>query len=104
MGQSFWRKRGRKRWTSGARDLKPNCQNGLVSDLVRSPETPSPLMMRMKGLRRLLPELRRKKKRKRKKRRKRRRSKGLTTFYTDKCHKIEDFPQTVLVAIFCSFV
>jgi len=51
-----WRKHGKRKWTNGAKGPRPSCPNGLVRDLARSPENPSPLMMRKMDLLKYLQE------------------------------------------------
>merc|ERR1712109_414461 len=76
--RSCWRRPGRRRWTTGARDPRPSCPSGSERGPARSPETPSPLMMRMRDRLRLPRVLRKRKRRKRKRmrRRRKRRSKS----------------------------
>lgn len=86
---SCWRNLGRRRWTNGPEEpsvslsgkisslgfntklsIQPSCPSGSVSDLVRSLESPSLLMMMMRVRVMLLPGLlmkRRRKKRRKKK-------------------------------------
>merc|ERR1712203_221867 len=70
--RSCWRRPGRRRWTTGARDPRPSCPSGSERGPARSPETPSPLMMRMRDRLRLPRVLRKRKRRKRKRMRRRR--------------------------------
>merc|ERR1712013_635486 len=65
-----WRRPGKKRWTTGPKDQKPSCPNGLEKGRVRKPESPSLLMTKMRDQLKLL-QVQRKKKRRRKKRRNR---------------------------------
>merc|ERR1712066_277124 len=61
--RSCWRRPGRRRWTTGARDPRPSCPSGSERGPARSPETPSPPMMRMRDQLRL-PRVLRKRRRK----------------------------------------
>merc|ERR1712209_69976 len=70
--RSCWRRPGRRRWTTGARDPRPSCPSGSERGPARSPETPSPPMMRMRDRMRLPRVLRKRKRRKRKRMRRRR--------------------------------
>merc|ERR1719318_1870367 len=64
--RSCWRRPGRRRWTTGARDPRPSCPSGLERGPARSPETLSPPMMRMRDRLRLPRVLRKRKRRRRK--------------------------------------
>merc|ERR1719150_2487266 len=70
--RNCWRRPGRRRWTTGARDPRPSCPSGSERGQARSPETPSPPMMRMRDRLRLPRVLRKRKRRKRKRMRRRR--------------------------------
>merc|ERR1712110_1138020 len=67
---SSWRRRGRRRWTSGQAELRPSYLNGSVRDLVRSPESPSLRTMKTRDKLTLLQELLTRRTRRRKKRKK----------------------------------
>merc|ERR1711937_717349 len=88
MGQSFWKRHGRRRWMNGERDQKQNCLNGLESDQARSPEIPSLPMMKTKVLLKHLLE-----QKKRRRRKKRRRNKDVSFRHSDNCHNLKMIDQ-----------
>merc|ERR1719361_3398906 len=69
---SCWRRPGRRRWTTGARDPRPSYPSGSERGPARSLEIPSPLTMRTRDRLRLLRALRKRRKRKKRKTRRRR--------------------------------
>merc|ERR1719268_653567 len=60
--QSCWKKPGRRKWTNGAKDPRPNCPSGSASGRARSPVTRSPPTTRMRDLPKLHLARRRKRK------------------------------------------